>query len=639
MIFAIVLTLALTFGFILFTLQSRLPEYTAAIQDGVIDLTGVDFDNAVAKLPLAWDYYPGELYAPDDFIEGHTIAPRRFMPEDEQAYRTGTYRAMLKVIPDKTYAINAWSLDYATRIFIDGAEIMNVGTVSGNAEGFIPQVKNYILPLTPRDENIEVIIQYANFSHHEGGAMRAITFGLSDNIISYAQGSQNSALLLGGALLLVAAFYFMLFVGGRGFQNLTFSLCCFFLATRSQQFVLSLMPPDYSWNLIYRFVYINNICTGLAFLLLVYSMHPSLLPRKTVRVMVSGTAAVTLGLALAAMFVPLNTVARMVAPSYFVFIPAIACICWTFGKLFIKGRSIDRITAVGIAALFVTLFAEMVLQRSIPEITRSGLAPFGMLTFAICQMLALGMENAELERLNRMKTVFLQNMSHEMKTPLTVISTHVLNAADQLDFEMDKEDMRNSLNRAQQEIMRLGRMVGQAVEFPAVAEITVQHMEPLDITPILRAGAEIYRPILEKRGNKLSLNLPESLPKIYGNADMLLQTLSNLLSNAARHTENGEITIQASVIENEKALNQNDSPLNSQFIKVTVRDSGEGVKPELLPFLFKRGVSANGTGFGLPICKNVIDTHGGEIRLDSDYGKGTTVTFILPTHESKTGGK
>jgi two-component system sensor histidine kinase VicK len=184
---------------------------------------------------------------------------------------------------------------------------------------------------------------------------------------------------------------------------------------------------------------------------------------------------------------------------------------------------------------------------------------------------------------------------------------------------MDKEDMRNSLNRAQQEIMRLGRMVDQAIEFPAVSETVVRHMEPIDAAPILRAGAEIYRAILEKRGNALTLDIPGKLPDIYGNADMIFQTLANLFSNAVHHTENGEIAISA------KAENGT--------VSVTVKDNGEGIKPEFLPFLFLRGVSTRGTGYGLSICKSVIDAHKGEIRLDSEYGKGTSVTFTLPIYK------
>jgi signal transduction histidine kinase len=114
----------------------------------------------------------------------------------------------------------------------------------------------------------------------------------------------------------------------------------------------------------------------------------------------------------------------------------------------------------------------------------------------------------------------------------------------------------------------------------------------------------------------LFLDIPESLPIIYGNADMLLQTLSNLLSNACRHTRNGTISIYARS--------------GGGVVTVAVCDDGEGIEAERIPFLFTRGISTRGTGYGLTICKNAIEAHGGDIRLLSDLGKGTAVTFTIP---------
>jgi hypothetical protein len=92
-----------------------LPEQSVPIKNGVIDLTDIDFDNFIVKLPMKWDYYPGELYSIADFSEGRTDEPWQFKPEDEPTYRTGTYRAVLKMVSGMTYAMNEWSLDYATR--------------------------------------------------------------------------------------------------------------------------------------------------------------------------------------------------------------------------------------------------------------------------------------------------------------------------------------------------------------------------------------------------------------------------------------------------------------------------------------------------------------------------------------------
>ena len=618
MIFAIVLVMAITFSFVVYTLMPRLPEKNAAMENGVIDLTDMDLSAAVAKLPLTWEYYPGKLYAPEDFKAGTAGQPRTFASEDEQAYRIGTYRTILKVIPEETYAINAWSLDYATRIFADGKEVLAIGTVSETEQGFVPRMRSYTLPLISQTEYVEIIIQYANFSHHEGGAMREMTFGLAENVNRYAEVLQTSASMLGGALLLVAAFYFMLFLGGRGLPNLAFAMCCFFLATRNQQFVISLMPVDYAWSFVYRFVYINNICTGMAFLLLCYSLYPSQLPQRIVKPAVFGTVAVTLSLTAVSLFLPLPMIARLVAPSYIVFIPAIVCICWIFGKLFLKGRVVDRITAAGMAILFLSQFLDILLQRMVPEITRNGAGPFGMIAFAFCQMLALGMENASLERLNHMKTEFLQDMSHEMQNPLTVIATGVDFADGEIESGGEPREIRDALEIVREETQRLGRMVRGMVQL-AEMDKGSPNRKRTDFAALLHSSAESFRILLRRQNNALRIDIAPGIPDVFVEADRYKQIITNLFTNALRHTHSGQITLAATY--------------DATFITVRMTDTGEGIDAALQLRIFERGVSGrSGTGYGLHLCKTIVEAHGGTIEVESEPGKGTAVVFTVPVY-------
>ena len=224
-------------------------------------------------------------------------------------------------------------------------------------------------------------------------------------------------------------------------------------------------------------------------------------------------------------------------------------------------------------------------------------------------------DNEILDRLNRMKNEFFQNMSHNLKTPLTVISTDIANVTSQFKYEIDEEDCLESLGNAQAEIMRMARMIDGAMKHAAMQE-TQHDMEPLDMAALLRDGAETYRALLERHGNALTLAVPDKLPRILGNADTLLHVLSNLLSNANRYTRNGEISIRAET--------------ENHTVSVTVQDNGEGVKPELLPDIWERGVSDGGTGLGLPICKSAIEDHNGEITIKSEPGRGTAITFTLP---------
>jgi len=233
-------------------------------------------------------------------------------------------------------------------------------------------------------------------------------------------------------------------------------------------------------------------------------------------------------------------------------------------------------------------------------------------------------DNEMLDRLNRTKLEFFQNLNHDLKTPLTVISTSVLNAADMLDFEIDREEMRECLGNAQHEIMRMARMVESAMKYSSLHD-NRHDMGPVDIAQLLHEGAETYRALLERYGNDLVLDVPMTLPGVFGNADILLHVMSNLLSNANRHTRNGEVLIDARCV----------ASSTRPDVLVTVRDNGDGVKAELLPYVFNRGVSDGGTGLGLSICKTAIEAHGGAIGIESERGKGTAVWFTIPIIERR----
>jgi hypothetical protein len=146
----------------------------------------------------------------------------------------------------------------------------------------------------------------------------------------------------------------------------------------------------------------------------------------------------------------------------------------------------------------------------------------------------------------------------------------------------------------------------------------------LDICNILRTTAEAYHSLLEKKGNVLTLSLSESPLMVLGNSDQLVQLISNLLSNAGAHTEQGEIHVRAEQ--------------RGETVVITIVDKGIGIASELLSQVFERGVtdgSGSGSGLGLSIGRQIAHDHGGEIEIDSIEGKGTTVTVTLPIYREE----
>jgi len=240
---------------------------------------------------------------------------------------------------------------------------------------------------------------------------------------------------------------------------------------------------------------------------------------------------------------------------------------------------------------------------------------------------ALMNENEMLNRMGQMKTEFLQNMSHDFKTPLAIISTSVLNAMDIIESDYDKEELLESLILAQSETLRMSRILDNAILLS-----DKKKSEPVNVVRFLRKVEKIFKIYLVKNKNTLKTDAPKTLPLIYYDSDTLLNIISNLISNANRYTRNGEIIISA-----EETPENPDNINDRKFITITVSDSGMGVDPTILPDVFKRGTSKaktkTRTGLGLSICKEAVESYGGTIDIESEYGKGTKIIFTVPVFD------
>ena len=226
----------------------------------------------------------------------------------------------------------------------------------------------------------------------------------------------------------------------------------------------------------------------------------------------------------------------------------------------------------------------------------------------------LAAEKLLLENLNRTKSEFYGNISHEMKTPLTIIATDIQLAEQYID-EGNFQNAKELIREAWQETMQAANFVTDALAFSRGLE-TSKPMERIDYGEVVKTTLAVSLPLIRKQGNILEQNIIK-LPQIMGNTAMLAGALVNLLSNANRYTENGVISVRWA-LENERYC-------------LTVRDNGSGIPPEILPRVFERGVTdGTGTGLGLAIVKSVMELHDGEAAIESELGKGTTVTLIFP---------
>ena len=230
-------------------------------------------------------------------------------------------------------------------------------------------------------------------------------------------------------------------------------------------------------------------------------------------------------------------------------------------------------------------------------------------------------EHDMLVQVNAMKTTFLSDASHELKTPLAAMSGYAQDAELDLMQGGDRATVQNKLRRISSEANRMALMVTQILDATRIEEgRMVLEKAPCDLDSLVRKTVETYFAVLNKNNNRLILRIPIDLPKVNADSTRLQRVFVNLISNALKHTKDGTVLIKAEA--------------DDKTVTVTVKDTGCGISPEDLPHIWERyykGKHAEtGTGLGLFICKFIVESHGGTIGVESEAGKGTAFTFTLP---------
>ena len=230
-------------------------------------------------------------------------------------------------------------------------------------------------------------------------------------------------------------------------------------------------------------------------------------------------------------------------------------------------------------------------------------------------------EHDMLVQVNEMKTTFLSDASHELKTPLAAMSGYAQDAELDLMNGGEQATVQSKLRRISSEANRMALMVTQILDATRIEEgRMVLEKAPCDLDALVRKTVETYFAVLNKNHNRLILRIPIDLPKVHADSTRLQRVFVNLISNALKHTKDGTVLIKAEA--------------GDETVTVTVKDTGCGISPEDLPHIWERYYkgkhSETGTGLGLFIVRFIVESHGGTINVESEQGKGTAFTFTLP---------
>lgn len=265
------------------------------------------------------------------------------------------------------------------------------------------------------------------------------------------------------------------------------------------------------------------------------------------------------------------------------------------------------------------------------EITRFGrvlsitLAPYGALD-GEGGVIAVIHDVTEQRKLDEARREFVANVSHELRTPLTNIRSYtetLYDAVGELPIETEKQ----FLGVIGSESERMARIVTDLLTLSRLDYGRMDlRMTRFKLADMLRNVANAMKLTAEDSGHELLVDTPDKLPELMGDRERLEQVVVNILSNAVKYTPaGGHIRLSAREISGER-------------VRIMVEDDGVGIPQEDVPRLFERfyrvdkarSREAGGTGLGLAIAKEIVQQHEGKITLASEYGKGTTVSIILP---------
>lgn len=528
----------------------------------------------------------------------------------------------------------------AYKIYVNGHLVTSVGIVANNHADEVPGRMPQINILRPKKGQMEVILQVSNFHHKEGGARDVIIFGKAADIQRLRESEIALDLFLFGSIFIMGLYHLGLFIWRRNEPStLYFAIICFLISLRglvtAETYIVHVLSVI-TWEFIYTLEYLTFYMTAPVFFLFVHALFKNECSTVSLRLYLL----LSLPFNLVVMLMPTNIYSytlpvyqliTVIGSSYLIYVLILAVKHKREGAfLFLSGTSIFFFTIVN-----DILHHNMIIQTGL-------FVPFGLFLFILFQAMLLSQRfsmafthvehlSKELEQKNRilmtfdkLKDDFLANTSHELRTPLNGIhglaESLLSGAAGDLNHKTTQ-----CLGMMTSSCKRLISLVNDILDFSKLKNKDIQlSRNVIDLKSLTDIVVTLSKPLIGSRELRLINAIPDNLQPIYADENRIQQILYNLVGNAIKFTEIGEVRISAAI--------------KNEMFEITVTDTGIGIPENKQDAIFLSFEQADGstsreyggTGLGLTISKDLIELHGGSIWVESVPGDGSAFHFTLP---------
>ncbi|MEK0314843.1 ATP-binding protein [Cohnella sp. 56] len=642
---AVVVTFSILFATygLMFAYISSQRHQTPIAVSGALDLTSWSFaQDGVVPLDGEWEFYPGRLLTHEDFVRSAAVSSATSIQvpgtwsSRMKTIGMATYRLRLHLgdTAEKMYGLKTASVQISNRLIVNGETVGSSGNPADKRDYFALN-KPYVSYFKLQPGWNELLFQVANYDFTGGSGINDSVFlGTSEQIAGLRDRALTHDWVTVTAFLIMGLYFVGLYAQRKHDRSLlVFGLMCMciamFTSTRGERVLFDAVGEMPFW-LYLRLQMISALGGGFGFCLYVYTAFRPFCSRRLVRsTLIAGWTLALLYLGFATeMSTMLSVLLRQLTTLYVLFSLLYATYIFVLAALHkVEGSRYLLLAAIALNVL--TLKQNMNIYFGVEVYTLAPFEPF-LVLLMLALLMSLRFSNAfrkiedlsgQLLRADKMKDDFLLRTSHEFKSPLH----GVMNISRSL-----LEDAAHPPTPGQREKIeliggitsRLSQLVYDILDFSKLkqGELRIEPA-PTDVRSAVEVQVRIYAYQCFERHIQLSNQVPPGLSAALADEIRLSQIIGNLLDNAVKHTENGSIVVTAAE--------------QGGMIEVTVRDTGEGIDPGDLPYIFEPFKSSDsaarrGFGLGLSIAKQLVELQGGTLRADSTRGGGSAFAFTLP---------
>lgn len=609
-------------------------------QSGIIDLRKQNFDNNI-RLDGQWAFYWQQLIKPNDTAKRKAVMVN--FPFKWNGYQLngqtlpsfGYATFTLQVLLPKSshlLRISVPDMYSAYRLYANGIDVAENGTISTTEAGFIPHWHYNAFNVPAHTDTLNLILQIANFVHSKGGISKPLIIGRNNNIDLKREQDTAFDLLLTGCLFMGGLFFLGLYLfGNRDKAILLFSLYSIVYSYRLigvDNYVLHTILPDISWYITVRLEYMSLFIGISLFGLYTRCLYPQDINKP----ILYGISFVCFLFGLGALCLPPVYFTQLVNPFLIIMVFCLVYIPYVYLQACYNrrpGSIYALISTVALSVIFaITLFHYwgLIGQWKAPtSICYIGFFFLQSLVLSHRVSFVLTRSREQAEQGLRAKSEFLSTMSHEIRTPLNSVigMSHLLLKNDPRPDQVEQLDVMlfsaNNLLSIVNDILDYNKIEAGKINFERTE---------MDLESIVRNIVSGLKSSAEDKGIELRLNIAGGLKtKVLGDPTRTFQVITNLVHNAIKFTKKGYVEV---------GLLVTTQTHTTVTLNIQIKDTGIGISREKQRLIFERFTQADsstsrrfgGTGLGLAICKRILELQHSSLQVFSEPGKGSSFFFV-----------